>query len=190
MPLSTPAPRKPIHTRTVTCRGYERDDGLWDIEGHLVDTKTYDVPNEDRASGVMRAGEPLHEMWIRLTVDTDLMVHDAEAVTDHGPYSICGDITPAFKKLKGLVIKGGWTMKTRELLGGTRGCTHLVELLGPVATTAFQTVYSSRVKRDAHKPLNAKPGLINTCHAYAEDGPVVARRWPEWAKAARRSDES
>jgi hypothetical protein len=170
-----------MHTRTVNCRGYLREDGLWDIEGHLVDTKPYDIPSEDRG-GNIPAGEPLHEMWIRLTVDTDLNVHDAEAVTDHGPYSICGDIAPAFKKLKGLSIKSGWTLKTRELLGGTKGCTHLLELLGPIATTAFQTVYASRVKRDKDTASTQRPGLINTCHAYADDGPVVKRRWPQWAR--------
>ena len=124
MPLSKPSPRKPMHTRTVECRGYLRDDGLWDIEGHLVDTKPYAIPNQDRG-GEIPAGEPLHEMWIRLTVDTDLVVQDVEACTDHGPYSVCGDIIENFKALKGLAIKAGWTQKTRELLGGTKGCTHL-----------------------------------------------------------------
>ncbi|HZP86364.1 MAG TPA: DUF2889 domain-containing protein [Burkholderiales bacterium] len=163
----------------MTCRGYLREDGLWDIEGHLVDTKAFDAPREE-GSAVLPAGKPLHEMWIRLTVDTDLLVHHAEAVTDAGPYGICGDVTPNFKQLEGLTIKAGWTVKTRELLGGIKGCTHLVELLGPVATTAFQTVYSSRVKRDAAKGVSAKPGLINTCHAYADDGALVKKRWPQW----------
>jgi len=180
MPLSPSVNRKPMHTRRVECRGYLRDDGLWDIEGHLVDTKPYDIPGHDRGSGQIAAGEPLHEMWIRLTVDTDLVVQDVEACTDHGPYSICPNITDNFKALKGLAIKGGWTQKTRELLGGTKGCTHLVELLGPVATTAFQTVYPARAKRDDAKPLTTRPGLIDSCHAYAADGPIVMRRWPQF----------
>ncbi len=38
MPLSPPAAsREHIHTRVVECRGYRRDDGLWDIEGHITD---------------------------------------------------------------------------------------------------------------------------------------------------------
>ena len=41
MPLTTPAGRRLMHTRSIECRGYEREDGLWDIEAHLVDTKTY-----------------------------------------------------------------------------------------------------------------------------------------------------
>ena len=52
MPLSNPAPRKPMHTRTVECRGYLRDDGRWDIEGHLIDTKPFDIPNEDRGGEI------------------------------------------------------------------------------------------------------------------------------------------
>src|SRR5687767_834494 len=164
-------------TQSVKCRGYLRDDSQMNIPGHIVDTKPFGIPNEDRG-GTIPAGEPLHEMWLRLTVDTDLIVHDVEARTDHGPYGICGDITDSFKALKGLAIKSGWTLKTRELLGGVKGCTHLVELLGPVATTAFQTIYAARIKRDSSKTLTQRPGLIDSCHAYASDGPIVVRRWP------------
>ena len=179
MPLTDPAPRKPMHHRRVDCRGYLREDGMWDIEGHLVDTKPFHMPNSDRPSGEIRAGESLHEMWIRLTVDTDLVVHAVEAKTDFGPYSLCGDITDNFKALVGQRIAAGWTQKTRELLGGVRGCTHLVELLGPVATTAFQTVYASRVKRDGDTGRKWRPPLIDTCHAYRSDGPIVKKKWPE-----------
>ena len=56
-------------------------------------------------------------MWIRLTVDTDLVVHEVEACTDHGPYSVCGNIVANFQALKGLTIKAGWTLKTRRVAG-------------------------------------------------------------------------
>jgi hypothetical protein len=179
MPLTPHAPRKPMHHRRVDCRGYLRDDGMWDVEGHLVDTKPYDIPNPDRG-GTIRAGEHLHEMWIRLTVDTDLVVHAVEAKTDFGPYSLCGDITDNFRALVGLRIAAGWTQKTRELVGGVKGCTHLVELLGPVATTAFQTVYPARAKREGAGRKAGKPPLLDTCHAYRSDGPVVKHKWPEF----------
>src|SRR5690606_12405498 len=57
MPLSPPVEREPIHIRTVTCRGYRRSDGLWDIEGHLVDTKAYLF--ESRWRGTLAPGEPV-----------------------------------------------------------------------------------------------------------------------------------
>ncbi|HEX4986938.1 MAG TPA: DUF2889 domain-containing protein [Burkholderiales bacterium] len=167
-----------MHRRRVECTGYRRDDGLWDIEGHLVDTKSYDLRDLDR--GLTPAGEPLHEMWLRLTVDDDLNVVGVEARTVWGPYDMCGDIAPNFQVLKGLAIKAGWTQKTRELLGGTRGCTHLLELLGPIATTAFQTVHPLRSRREREQGVRRKPGLLDSCHAWASDGPVVARRFPEY----------
>lgn len=178
MPLSAPAARSVIHTRRVECSGYARDDGLWDIEGHLVDVKSRDIPTVERDSGRIAAGEPLHEMWIRLTVDLELVIHAVEVVTDWGPYRGCGAIAPGFRVLEGVQIKAGFTQKTRELLGGTRGCTHMVELLGPVATTAFQTIYAAR---ERHSPAGAdgrKPGLVDSCHMYASDGRIVRARWP------------
>ena len=104
---------------------------------------------------------------------------------------MCGDITPNYRKLIGLRIGPGFTRAVKERLGGVHGCTHLVELLGPVATTAFQTVSSGKARelslehrrkigkppapRDPDAPRK-KPYVLDTCHAWASDGPVV-RRW-------------
>ena len=119
-PLPAPVPRKRQHTRTIECNGYLRADGLYDVEGRLVDVKSISFHNMDR--GDVKPGEPIHEMWIRLTVDIDLNVVDVAATTVWGPYNMCGDIAPAFKCLKGLTIGPGWTRKTRELLAGIKGC--------------------------------------------------------------------
>ena len=48
MPLSPPVGRQHLHTRRVTCQGFFRDDGLWDIEGRITDEKTYEHANEWR----------------------------------------------------------------------------------------------------------------------------------------------
>lgn len=186
--LSAPVSRKPLHTRTVKCNGYKRDDALYDIEGHLVDVKSVGFYNMDR--GDLKPGEPIHEMWIRLTVDLNLKVVDVEAKTVWGPYTMCGDITPNFQRLKGLSIGQGWTRKTRELLGGTQGCTHLVELLGPVATTAFQTVYADKTRREKQTGTKVKPVQIDSCHAYASDSPVVKHRHPEYYTGPRKEAAS
>jgi len=81
MPLSIPAPRKLMHTRAIECKGYEREDGLWDIEAQLVDTKSY-VHSRRHGGRERKVGEPVHHMWLRLTIDLDMHIHDAEAVTD------------------------------------------------------------------------------------------------------------
>ena len=141
MPLSPPSKRKLLHRRTVTCEGHLRDDGLMDIEGHLVDTKSYDFPNNDRG-GHIPAGEPLHGISARIALDEKLTIIEAEACMDYTPYHYCKEIAPVFSQIAGIRIGAGWMAKIRDIMGGTQGCTHITELLGPMATTAFQTMVS------------------------------------------------
>ncbi|MCZ6557785.1 MAG: DUF2889 domain-containing protein [SAR324 cluster bacterium] len=180
MPLPTPVPREPVHTRSITCTGYLREDGLWDIEGHLVDHKHYSFDSEVR--GHMEAGAPVHDMWIRMTVDEQFVVREVDAVTDAGPYSSCPEVTPNFARLAGLNIGHGWRRKVRQFMGGINGCTHLVDLLDPMATTAFQSIagYQSKRGREAQESTASdselRRHLINSCYAWSDQGEVV-RRW-------------
>ncbi len=179
MPLSPAAPRKLLHTRTITCHGYQRNDGLWDIEGHLVDVKSYDFDNDHRK---------MHEMWLRLSIDDDMQIREAEAATDYAPYAMCPDITERFALLAGLRIGPGIHREIQKRVGGVRGCTHLVELLRPLATTAFQTLVSKRRKRESDPDAPPKrPLFINTCHAHASDSPEVKRRWPAFYTGPERT---
>ena len=181
MPLSPPADREPIHERRIECRGFRRGDGLWDIEGHMVDLKTYDFDTVER--GHVAAGVPVHEMWVRITVDDDFLIHDAEACTEHAPFTICPQAAPSMKEIRGLRIGAGWRRAINERIGGSLGCTHLRELLGPMATTAFQTIVPIKMKMD-QSPTGKRSSLIGTCHAYAPGSPVVKRLWPEQHREA------
>jgi hypothetical protein len=174
MPLSAPGPRKHLHPRRYEFCGYEREDGLWDIEGHITDTKTYGFANEFR--GEIRPGEPIHDMCVRLTLDDTLTVTDIEVTSDAGPYRICPDIVPNFQVMKGERIKPGWHLRLKELLGGVKGCTHIVEMMGSMGTVAYQTMYWRRKHSTGEKSLPP----INTCHAFAADGEVVKRFWPDY----------
>lgn len=179
MSLSRPVPRQLIHTRTVECHGYRRDDGLWDIEGTLVDRKTYSFENMDR--GGIAAGEPIHRMTVRLTVDDALVVREAEAFTAFSPYTICGDANTNVPALAGLQIGPGWRAGVKKAMGRTKGCTHVRHMImGPVAQTAYQTIIPW-LNRSTQQPPGDKPAILDTCLAYATDGPIVARVWPQHA---------
>ena len=193
MPLSPPVGRQHLHTRRVTCQGFFREDGLWDIEGRITDEKSYEHANEWR--GPLKPGDFVHDMSIRLTLNDRFTIVDVDAVTDKSPYRICGDVTPDFKKLIGLRVGGGFHREVRARLGGVHGCTHIVELLGPVATTAFQTISSGKARElerahraksdpahqeDVPSKPRRKPYVIDTCHAWAADGPVVKRWAPDF----------
>lgn len=184
MPLSPPAPRTHLHTRQVICQGFEREDGLWDIEGQIIDTKTYDFPNEDRG-GWVRAGEPVHHMSLRVTIDARLTIVAAEAVMEFTPFALCPSIAPSFSGLAGLSLGPGFKKELMARFGGVAGCTHLVELMGPIATTAFQTL----AKRGPPVAVDRKPAIIDRCHAFAADGPVVARLWPQFSTAGAAQEE-
>ena len=194
MPLSPPQERELLHSRDIILRGYRRADGLYDIEAHLTDTKTYGSSNHDR--GYIAAGEPIHGMWLRLTVDERRHIVACEAASDHTPYSICPQAAPNFARLAGLRIKPGFLKDAVKRVGGTLGCTHLRELLQQVATTAYQTIDPARAKREADAAgetdapgsdrldmritakMGGAPAILNTCIAYGTESPVVQRRWP------------
>jgi len=178
VPLSKPASRELAHTRVVTCQGYKRDDGLWDIEGRILDTKPYRFPNRDRG-GWIEADEALHDMSVRLTINLQLEVIDAEAVIDGSPYDYCKSVAPIARNLIGLRIAPGWTKKSKSAMGLHKGCTHLSELLGPVATTAIQTIASERMGRDKPESKSRSSAFLDTCHAMAADSPVVKVHWPQ-----------
>jgi hypothetical protein len=166
-----------MHTRNLTLRGYFRDDGLFDIEGHLTDTKTYKLDMDER--GELPPGQPLHEMWMRMTVNEDFLIEACEAVTEHGPFLICPQGAVNFAALAGLSIKPGFLRAAAERIGGIKGCTHLREMLQQMGTVAFQTLYAVRAKRPPSAP-DKRPDLLNSCSAYASDGDVVRRRWPQF----------
>ena len=176
MPLSAPqTPRSPIHHRLISTQGYLREDGNFDIEGHLQDTKAVDFKLQ---SGVRPAGEAVHSMWLRITIDRTLTIIDAEAVTDAMPYpGQCNQITPEYKKLIGMAIRPGFSNQVKSLFGSTRGCTHITDLIGIVATTAFQTIAGQITQHP-----DALPFQLDKCHALALNAPSVAAFYPKWYK--------
>jgi hypothetical protein len=183
MPLPPAAPRELLHRRTVTCEGYLRQDGLWDIEGRIVDVKTYAFDNEWR--GRVEPGMPVHEMWIRLTIDDEMIIRSAVASTEFSPFAICGQAAPNFAQLAGLKIGPGFMSGARARIGKTEGCTHIIEMLQQVATTAFQTQVAKSDRRprrqDGREQPRRRPAMLDTCYALKSDREVVRRFWPEFS---------
>lgn len=178
MPLSKPAARERLHTRRYHFDGFRRDDGLWDIEGRLSDTKSYGFDNDHR--GHVAAGEPVHDMRIRLTVDEDFVVRAVEAATDAGPFAVCPAVAPSLARMVGVKIGLGWRRAIQTRLGGVAGCTHLSEMLGAMGTVAFQTLYPVRVRKEGQRPPGERPAIIDSCHAFRSDGAVVKKMWRDF----------
>lgn len=178
MPLPKSVEREHLHTRNIVCEGYLRKDGLWDLEAHLTDTKTYGIDTCHR--GYMEPGAPVHGLHLRLTMDLDFVIHDVQAISDDTPYSICKTTAEAMRRMIGLQIGPGWMRQVRQRIGRKESCTHLMEMLGPLATTAFQTMHVALEKRANQQQTRERPRILDTCIALASDGPEVKARWPEF----------
>ncbi|OIQ81605.1 hypothetical protein GALL_366180 [mine drainage metagenome] len=182
MPLPLPsAPRHRTHTRSIVLEGWKRDDGLWDIEARLTDLKDHDYP---LASGLRARGEAVHDMLVRLTIDTDFMIVDAVAAIDAVPYPGCEAIAPAYRKLIGLNLTRGFRQRVGEMFGTVAGCSHLTELLSSLPTAAIQTFAGEQ--RDTDIGDGTKPFQLDRCHALDTSGATVRRYYPRWYRPGGR----
>ena len=189
--------RRHVHTRNIRAEVFARDDGLWDVEAELVDTKARDF---QLATGLRVAGEAIHHMQLKITIDTQLEVVDAEAHSLSVPYpGHCQAIEPDYKQLIGLNLLKGFRRAVRERLGGTAGCTHMTELTDVMPTAAVQAfageVLRNRDAADTEPPLGSsamrdqKPFQLDRCHALRTDGPAVAEFYPRWFRPAPDSSK-
>jgi len=179
MPLSIPTvQRERLHVRRVSYEGFRRVDGLFDIDARLVDTKDQDFA---LLTGVRPAGEPVHEMHVRITIDAEFVVRDIEARTERMPYpGGCDTIGGDYRKLIGASLLHGFRKRLRDALGGVRGCTHITELLDGVPTAAMQTFAGLRRENDGrHKPYQ-----LDRCHALETTTDTVRAYYPKWYRGA------
>jgi hypothetical protein len=206
MSLSPPVSRQLRHRRAIRAEAYERADGLWDVEACLTDEKPRDVA---LASGVRPNGQPIHELWLRITIDRKLNVVDAEASSDWVPYpGSCQASNPAYRALIGLNLFHNFRRDAARLLAGTAGCTHLTELCAILPTAAIQA-FAGDVwnTNEGSKPganagseeessngtgehSNDKPPFqLGRCHALRFDGEAVQQFYPRWYGHAPRPAE-
>jgi hypothetical protein len=186
------ASRRHVHTRSIRVDAYARDDGLWDLEAVLIDTKARDFV---LATGVRRAGDPVHEMRVVLTIDTQLNVVDAQARSDATPYpGFCEVIASDYRKLIGLNLLRDFRRDVRERLGGTHGCSHLTELTNVLPTAAVQAFAGEVFKpsdaaHEGHHEVQQKPWQLDRCHALKSDAPAVARYYPRWYRPRHETEK-
>lgn len=174
--LPEPEPREAVHTRSIVCRSFRRADGLIDIDGRFVDTRPFEYDSEWR--GHCAAGAALHHMQVRLTVDSARHIRALASAMPGTPYAGCAEINPNFQRLVGLSIGRGFGKALRERLGGVQGCTHVRALLETMAAAAVQSFASNaHAPRKPGQPAPVRiwrlDGLIDTCHSYRGDGPIV-----------------
>lgn len=166
------------HTRCFDVQVFARGDGLWEVDARLTDIKTRDLST---AGGVRPAGVPLHDMLLRLVVDTELNILEAGAQTSWMPYpGQCDDYGDAYGRLVGLNLLRGFRAELKDRVGGVLGCTHISELAQVLPTAVIQAFAGEIIDTREGGQDGAPPFQIDRCHALRRDGEAVRLFYPRW----------
>ena len=184
------------HSRVIEIEAYAREDNLWDIDARIRDIKTRDAT---LATGVRPAGMPIHDLGLRISINTNFDIIDAVAVSSAHPYpGYCDAITPDYTKLIGLNLLRQFRHEVKLRLGGDRGCTHITELVQILPTAAMQAFAGEVLQINEAISANSSPNSsaetsteqdkqpfqLGRCHALKLTGGAVATYYPRWAKSA------
>ena len=168
--------RELIHTRETRFRGYRREDGLWDIEAELLDTKGKSV--KVGGGRTIPVGDAIHDLLIRVTIDSQYTVRAVETEMRAVPHTTCPSALAPMQKLLGSTMAAGWRKEIERNLGGAIGCAHLRELLAHMATVAFQTL-SLELPHKGDSP----PTHLGQCVSWDLAGSLVKAVYPTFAKS-------
>lgn len=170
-----PVARVRAHTRRIIVEGFRREDGLLELDASLTDVKDTDYP---LASGLRKAGDPVHLMYVRVTLDAEFTIVHAEACSEWVPYpGGCDTIGPKYSQLVGLNLVRGFRRTVGEMFDGVSGCSHITELLFSLPTAAIQTFATFRRETDDDV---GKPFQLDRCHALETSTETVRRYYPRW----------
>ena len=180
LPIAAPE-RKLKHTRQIDVRIYARGNGLWEVDAHIRDDRPETTV---LASGPRIAGEPIHDMVLRLVVDERFEILEAGARSDAVPFpGACDSFGDAYGRLVGLNLMRGFRSAVGERLGGVEGCTHLTEL-AQILPTAVVQAFAGDVIDTQGEGGSEPPFQIDRCRALRSEGEAVRTYFPRWHRPA------
>jgi hypothetical protein len=165
--MSNTTAAKAMHRRSIEHQTWLHEDGSLEIQSRLIDTKAYDT--HVGFDQELPAGEPVHDMTIRILLGTDGLIQDIEVRMDRAPFDTCPEITHRFKALRGASMGKGWNAFLTKGFSGIGGCRHLIDLLRGMGTVAFQSTPHSGWNQEALESFS------DSCYAFRQGGPVMVR---------------
>ena len=180
--------REELHLRRIEFRGFRRSDGLFEVQASLTDRKPHDFtpPSGGR---VVPANEAIHDHGLRVVFDADMVIRAVETFMRAYPYRECPQGGDTLQALVGLRIGPGWSSEVRRRLPAADTCTHLREMLIPLATAAFQSMHAVKVDQLDEVDAAGRPRKIDSCHAYGASRELVKRLWPAFHRAPPANHE-
>jgi hypothetical protein len=174
--LPPAAAREAVHTRSIVCRSFRRDDGLLEVDARFIDTRPFAYASE--FLGECAPGAALHNLQLRVTVDRTRHVVALVSAMPGTPYGGCAEVNANFQRIVGLSMGRGFKRALRDRLGGTQGCTHMLALLEATAAAVVQAFASNahlpeRPGQPAPVRVFRRESLLDSCWSYRADGPVM-----------------
>jgi len=177
-----------FHQRNISISCFEGQAGRLVIKGVLSDERMFPSflysANKVCQAGFVHRIEAMLELAL-----PSLEIIAAQAEMPVTPLAECAQLAEVIQKLVGRCIKAGFTKEVKELIGGTKGCLHLSNLIIAMASASIQGMWShySRIRED--ETLRQAPGdestLLDSCWMWREEGDLVQR-----FRAARKAPRS
>ena len=164
-----------IFKREINLEVEEGEGDMLAISGTLKDT---------------RLGRPLHEIRVRAEMDLeDGRISLLEGEMPHIPREDCRHALDTLSDLVGEKIEPGFTQLVRDVVGSSRGCSHLAVLVTNLGHMSVQgrgalTVAKWGENEEAMRRLRKQAvqlGIIGNCYAWREDGPLMKQMRAEIA---------
>lgn len=172
--------RKKIHSRNIEVSTFETDTADLVVEGVLKDD--FLISRYD-ASGEKRPPNTVHHMVVRMLFETaSFQIKDIEVEMPVFPHKGCDETAKSLDQIKGMKIAPGFTEKVKNMLGGTKGCSHLKTLVLSMASAAVQGFWVHRTKTPnsgGKTPDLMHRYVVDTCWVWRKDGPLARRRLKE-----------
>lgn len=165
---------KKIHTRRIDIVTYEGDADSIIVEGVLTDERLVTSFNHTKES---YPPGTVHHMVIRMKIrGPKLVIEDIDVEMPTVPRQECLEILNSLKPIKGIPIVSGFSLEVKNLVGGAKGCAHLVALLTAMAPAAVQGAWTALTLKP-RDPKTYLPGTVDrikdTCRVWRSDGPMM-----------------
>lgn len=159
-----------LHKRRIETDCWLLEDGTMKVVGELDDDKG--IPFQAYSKHIPSGGD-LHTLRVTLLVSSELIIQEAKIEMIDVPGEYCMEIEPMAERLIGLAVAKGYVRAINERLGGVKSCNHIVSLLQSMGPAIIQAYYSIQGLKNVEN--GGWLQLMNMCHVFREEGPLIAR---------------